>query len=77
MTQICEAVYENGIFRPVAPVAPNLTEGQHVRLVVETDMPDDILRLAAEVYDGLSEQEVNDIEQIALDRSAFFTTPAH
>ena len=76
MTQICEAVYENGIFRPVAPVAPELTEGQHVRLVVETDTPEDILRLAAEVYAGLSEQEVDRIEQVALDRSAFFTKPA-
>jgi predicted DNA-binding antitoxin AbrB/MazE fold protein len=76
MTQICEAVYENGIFRPVAPVAPNLTEGQHVRLVVETDTPEEILRLAAQVYDGISEQEVNEIEQIAFDRSTFFIKPA-
>jgi predicted DNA-binding antitoxin AbrB/MazE fold protein len=76
MTQICDAIYENGIFRPVAPTAPDLVEGQHVRLVVETDTPDDILRLAAEVYDGLSEQDVNSIEHVALDRSAFFTKPA-
>lgn len=75
MTLICEAVYETGIFRPVAPVAPSLAEGQHVRLVVETNAPEDILRLAAMVYDGLSEEEVEDIEQIALDRSIFFATP--
>lgn len=75
MTQICEAVYENGVFRPVAPVAPHLAEGQYVRLVVETDTPEDILGLAAEVYEGLSEQDMNDVEQIALDRSSFFTKP--
>jgi predicted DNA-binding antitoxin AbrB/MazE fold protein len=73
MTQICEAVYENGTFRLVSPLAPGLAEGQHVRLVVETETPEDILALAAQVYDGLSEQEVNDVEQIAYDRSSFFT----
>jgi len=70
-----EAIYENGVFRPVAPAAPPLVEGQHVRIVVEPDGPDAILGLAAQVYDGLSEQEVVDIERIALDRSRFFSEP--
>lgn len=73
MTQVCEAVYENGLFRLIAPIEPSLTEGQYVRLVVETDTPEDILRLAAGVYDGLSPQDVDAVEQIAFDRSAFFT----
>lgn len=76
MTQICEAVYENGVFRPVAPISPHLAEGQHVRLVVESDTPEDILSMAAEVYNGLSEQEVEELERIALYRSAFFTRPS-
>ena len=33
--------------------------------------PDEILGLAAQVYAGLSEQEVSDVEKIALDRSNF------
>ena len=33
--------------------------------------PDEILGLAANVYAGLSEQDVDDVEQIALDRSNF------
>jgi len=33
--------------------------------------PDEILGLAAQVYAGLSEQEVTDVEKIALDRSNF------
>ena len=33
--------------------------------------PDEILDLAAQVYAGLSEQEVKEIEEIALDRSNF------
>jgi predicted DNA-binding antitoxin AbrB/MazE fold protein len=73
MMQVCEAIYENGLFRPVAPVEPDLREGQHVRLVVETDSPEDILRMAAAVYEGLSPEDVDGVERIALDRSAFFT----
>ena len=75
MTEICEAVFENGMFRPVVPVGLSFVNGQHVRLIVETSSPEDILRLAAQVYDGLPDQQVNDIEQVAFDRSAFFTSP--
>lgn len=34
------------------------------------------LHLAAQVYDGVCEREVNGMEQIAFDWSAFFTRPA-
>lgn len=70
MTQVYDAVYENGIFRPLEPLPAHLAEGQQVRIVVETDTPEDILRLAARVYAGLSEQEIQEVEKIALDRSA-------
>jgi hypothetical protein len=33
--------------------------------------PDQILNLAAQVYAGLSEKEIADVEKIALDRSNF------
>ena len=33
--------------------------------------PDEILGLVAQVYAGLSEQEIADVEKIALDRSNF------
>jgi len=33
--------------------------------------PDEILDLAGQVYAGLSEQDVDDVERIALDRSNF------
>ena len=75
MTQIVDAVYEHGTFRPITPSTVPLSEGQQVRLVVETTPADDILALASQVYDGLSEQDVNEVEEIALDRSAFFTRP--
>lgn len=76
MTQMYEAIYENGIFRPLVAPEPDFVEGQHVWLVVETDAsPADMLNLAAQVYDGLSEEDINAVEQIALDRSHFFSTP--
>jgi predicted DNA-binding antitoxin AbrB/MazE fold protein len=73
MQQILNAVYEKGVFRPLQH--PDIAEGQQVRLVVETSAPlspDEILELAGQVYEGLSEQEIDEIEEIALDRKNFF-----
>jgi len=70
MTHIVEAVFENGTFRPVEPV--DLDNGQHVNLVIEVKKSDP-LALAQEVYAGLSEEEVKEIENISLDRENFFT----
>jgi hypothetical protein len=40
---------------------------------VETERtPNDILALAEQVYDGLSEEEIDDVERISLDRRMFF-----
>lgn len=75
MTQILDAVFENGMFRPVKPIA--LTEGQTVRLVVETDTAEDILILAAKVYEGLSDDDVRAVEQISLDRRDWFKRTAN
>jgi predicted DNA-binding antitoxin AbrB/MazE fold protein len=72
MTQTCEAIYENGLFRPLAPAPEGLSEGQKVRLVVEAK-PVDVIDLAVHVYDGLSEEDIDEIERIALDRSNFFS----
>ncbi len=45
-----------------------LVEGQHVRLTIETeDVPVDVLGLAEQVYNGLSDEEIDAIERIALD----------
>ena len=73
MSQVLEAVYENGAFRPLATSpALGLTEGQHVRIVVAANGPSDMLDLAAQVYAGLAERDVAEVETIALDRSSFF-----
>lgn len=68
MTQTYEAIYENGVFRPVRDLPPAIPEGQHVRLVVEMPEPIDILQLAAQVYRGLIEEQAREVEQISLER---------
>jgi predicted DNA-binding antitoxin AbrB/MazE fold protein len=68
MTQTLEAIYENGNFRPLK--APQLAEGQFVQLVIQSQSatsPDEILLIAASVYEGLSEPEIQAVEQIAGD----------
>ena len=72
-TQTIEAVYEHGSFRPIAPMDMNLAEGQRVRLAVEQiDDPDDILRLAAQVYEGINQQQIDSIEQHSRRCESFF-----
>jgi predicted DNA-binding antitoxin AbrB/MazE fold protein len=69
MEQTLEAVFENGTFRLLEPSAVTLVEGQHVRLTVEIEKtPDDVLALAEQVYEGLPEEEIGEIERISLDR---------
>lgn len=73
MSETLEAIYENGVFKPVK--APRISEGQHVRLTVETTpeaTPEELLKLAAEVYQGLSDKQIHEIEAIALNRTDFF-----
>jgi predicted DNA-binding antitoxin AbrB/MazE fold protein len=63
-TEAIEAVYEHGSFHPVAPADVELTEGQKVRLVVQPiEEPGDVLALAARVYEGLTNEQINAIEQ--------------
>lgn len=68
-----EAVFERGVFRPVVPIHFSIPEGKRLKIHVETESySNDVLELASRVYDGLSEQEIDEIEQIALDRTHFF-----
>ncbi len=72
MTQMVDAVYEHGVFRPLRD--PHLAEGQSVQLIVTGPAldPDKMLALARSVYDGLSQSEIDEIERVALDRENFF-----
>jgi len=72
MTQTIEAIYQNGIFKPLGPVSQDLSDGEKVTLVVETEGENPIMKLAENFYEGLSEEDIDEIEKIALDRSNFF-----
>ena len=71
MKKELDAIYENGVFKPLT--SPEISEGQQVKIIVETvSKPQDLLALAARVYEGLSDREIEEVEKIALDRSHFF-----
>ncbi len=73
MKTTVEAIFEDGVFKPVKP--PEFPEGQRVQITVESVpplAPDDILGMAAQVYQGLSAADVHEIEEMS-QRRAFFT----
>jgi predicted DNA-binding antitoxin AbrB/MazE fold protein len=71
--EIAEAIFADGTFRILHPNHLSLREGQRVRIMIETDeTPDQILDLAAQVYDGLTPEDQAAIEQITLERCGFF-----
>jgi len=74
MSQTVEAVYQNGVFRPLKPLSPEPTEGQQVVINLESsdERGNRIMEIANHFYDGMSEEEINEIEKIALDRTNFF-----
>jgi predicted DNA-binding antitoxin AbrB/MazE fold protein len=72
LERVVEAVYEHGVLTPVEPL--DLPEHQRVILTIqvpELERADAILGDWEQVYGGLPEQDVNEIERIALDRSLF------
>ena len=74
MRETMDAVFENGTFRPLGPAKVSLSQGQRVKLIVETppDKGADLIALAAKVYEGLTDEQIDEIERLALDRSNFF-----
>ena len=72
MKHAIDAIYENGAFRPVQRDAVAIADGQRVRITVDDECEPEALRLAMTVYDGLSDHEIDEIEQIALQRGNFF-----
>ena len=72
MQHAVDAIYENGVFRPICRELLAIAEGQCVRITVDDQGDPEALRLAMPVYDGLSDNEIEEIEGIALARSNFF-----
>ena len=74
MKHVIDAIYENGAFRPMQPDIIEISEGTTVRITVDDETEPELLKLATYVYDGLSEEDIDEIEQITLNRSNFFGT---
>lgn len=74
MSQTYHAIFEKGAFHLIDPLGIPLSEGQEVKIVVETlPTPTTMLDLMADVYDGLTPKDIVDIEVMALDRRHFFS----
>ena len=68
-----KAIYEHGVFKPLQEL--EIPDGQHIRLVVETSevkTSEDMRTLAAQIYEELSPEDVDAIEEIACTRRNFF-----
>ncbi len=77
MRQTVKARYHDGALHPLEPLA--LDEEAEVQVTVETETPvpaDEILQRAARVYQGLTADEIEQVEAIALNRQRFFREPA-
>ena len=74
MRKIIEAVYDNGVFRPLEPVV--LPEGEHVQVRMPDGLPAQHERLAAlEAFEAISEEltkEPWDVFEEAVQRRQWF-----
>lgn len=71
-----EAIYENGVFRPLDQVDGALVEGQHVKLTLQPlSAGESSLKLLEDFYEGLSEEDIQEIEKVMLDRSNWRSEP--
>ena len=70
MTRILEAVYKDGVLKPLQD--PGLEENQRVFLEIRGELQEHVssaIEAWHGVYDGLSEDEIAEVEAIAPDRS--------
>ncbi len=81
MTTTLEAIYENGIFKPVTNVPPTLREFERVKIIIETEteiesqnmrVSPEILRemlaegMISHIPEGINEEEDGDFEPIEI-----------
>jgi predicted DNA-binding antitoxin AbrB/MazE fold protein len=74
MDRILEAIYENGVLKPLQSL--KLPEHQKVTITIQlppVENPDQELGSWRQVYAGLSDQEIEELESIALNRNHFMT----
>ena len=67
-----DAIFENGLFRPLSQAPLPVREGERVRLRIEETPKPSSLEQACHVLDGLSSLEISEIERISHIRDDFF-----
>jgi predicted DNA-binding antitoxin AbrB/MazE fold protein len=70
MDRVVEGIYESGMLRPLE--ALDLPDHQRVRITIHepsAESPDETLHAWHQVYKGCTDEEIAQIEAIALDRS--------
>ena len=74
ITQTLDAVFQDGSFKPLDNGSLPFSEGQRVKLTVEvpSETEDNLVELAGQVYEDLSEEDIGEIERLALNRGNFF-----
>lgn len=62
------------MFKPLTTIEEKFSEGEKVRITIQDkeSSANEIMKLAENFYEGLSEEDIDEIEKIALDRSNFF-----
>ncbi|MBI4690771.1 MAG: antitoxin family protein [Nitrospirae bacterium] len=71
MPKTVEAIFEEGVLKPISPL--NIPEHKKVTLIIEDEHVEstDILSLSSMIYNGLSPEDIKEIEELAFDRSHF------
>lgn len=76
MRQTIKARYHDGVLQPLEPLT--LADQAEVQVTVDTTAAvnrDKILRRATQVYQGLTTDQIAEVETIALDRRQFYREP--
>ncbi len=72
MDYIFDAIYENGVLKPLESL--RLPDHQKVKVAIQlppVENPNQELESWHQVFSGLSDEDIQEIESIALDRSHF------
>ena len=76
MSQIIDAIYEEGVLKPLEPLNLKERAKVHLQILIEDDrrqQAEEILKLARESCKGLSNEELTIMESAKLNRENFFS----
>jgi len=74
MIQVVEAFFKEGKFIPLDPLPETIQDLQRVRITIEVlESKVDVIELLGKVFEGMSEEDIDDVVKIATTRGPFFT----